>query len=259
MDVTTVIGVLLGLACIVAVQVFETGHLAGVLQIVQLPAAILVLGGTLAAVITSFSWVDLKRGLRQMPQLFTRAPSSLEPVVTRMMELARLSRREGLLVLEDEAHRSEDRFFKQAVLALVDGHDSSTLRGFLETVIDQEERFQEPGAQIFEAAGGYAPTIGILGAVLGLIQVMQNLAEPARLGSGIAVAFVSTVYGVGSANLLFLPFATKLRSKIREDTRRKELILEAICAIQEGLNPRHIEKRLASFIEAPRAEESVAG
>ncbi len=107
--------------------------------------------------------------------------------------------------------------------------------------------------------GGYAPTIGILGAVLGLIQVMQNLSDPAKLGSGIAVAFVSTVYGVGSANLLFLPFANKLKAKIREDTRRKEMILEAICAIQEGLNPRHIEKRLASFLEESRVEENVAG
>ena len=249
MDITTLIGVLLGFASIVLVQVIETGHVESVMQLVQLPAAIIVIGGTAAAVITGFPMKDLIRAMRQVGKIVTKGTQPLAPLLPIMVELARKSRREGLLVLEQEAIDSNDPFFKQAVLALVDGTDVATLRGLLENVIDQEEGFQEPGARLFEAAGGYAPTIGILGAVMGLIHVMQNLSDPAKLGSGIAIAFVATVYGVGSANLLFLPFANKLKMKIREETRRKEMILEAVCAIQEGLNPHHIEKRLRSFLE----------
>lgn len=250
MDITTLIGVVLGLSCIVMVQVLETGHVGSVMQLIQIPAAVIVVGGTMAAVITTFPVKDLRRALRQAKRIIITGTQPLAPMVPIMVELARKSRREGLLVLEAEALKAEDPFFKQAVLALVDGTDVATLRGLLENVIDQEEQFQEPGAKLFEAAGGYAPTIGILGAVMGLIHVMQNLSDPSKLGSGIAIAFVATVYGVGSANLLFLPFANKLKMKIREETRRKEMILEAVCAIQEGLNPHHIEKRLRSFLEA---------
>ncbi len=249
MDITTLIGVTMGMACIILVQIIETGHVDAVMQLVQGSAAVIVVGGTLAAVITSFPLKDLKRACRQSTRVITKGTKPLAPMVPVMVELARKSRREGLLVLEAEALKSDDPFFKQAVLALVDGTDVATLRGLLENVIDQEEQFQEPGAKLFEAAGGYAPTIGILGAVMGLIHVMQNLSDPSKLGSGIAVAFVATVYGVGSANLIFLPFAHKLKLKIREDIRRKELILEGLCAVQEGLNPHHIEKRLQIFLE----------
>jgi chemotaxis protein MotA len=216
------------------VQVLETGHMDSVMQLIQIPAAVIVVGGTMAAVITTFPVKDLRRALRQAKRIVITGTQPLAPMVP---------------ILEAEALKAEDPFFKQAVLALVDGTDVATLRGLLENVIDQEEQFQEPGAKLFEAAGGYAPTIGILGAVMGLIHVMQNLSDPSKLGSGIAIAFVATVYGVGSANLLFLPFANKLKMKIREETRRKEMILEAVCAIQEGLNPHHIEKRLRSFLE----------
>ena len=167
----------------------------------------------------------------------------------RIVEIARRCRREGLLVLEDEASNTSDPFLRQSLLALVDGYDAETMRSLLGQSIDQEEQFQEPGAQLFEIAGGYAPTIGILGAVLGLIHVMRNLRDPDSLGPGIALAFVATVYGVFSANLIFLPFAHKLRLKLQEERRRKELILEGLCAVQEGLNPHHIEKRLQIFLE----------
>ncbi len=259
MDITTVIGVVMGMGCIILVQIIETGHVGAVMQLVQGSAAVIVVGGTLAAVITSFPLKDLKRAFRQSARVITKGTKPLAPMVPIMVELARKSRREGLLVLEAEALKSDDPFFKQAVLALVDGTDVATLRGLLENVIDQEEQFQEPGAKLFEAAGGYPPTIGILGAVMGLIHVMQNLSDPSKLGSGIAVAFVATVYGVGSANLIFLPFAHKLKLKIREEIRRKEMILEAVCAIQEGLNPHHIEKRLRSFLEPHEVEADAPG
>ncbi len=249
MDLTTLIGVFLGLASILLVQTLETGHVSSVFGLLQAPAAVIVLGGTLAAVITTFPARDLRRAVGQLRRVLLPEHQNLAATVPRLVELARRSRREGLLVLETEAERSRDPFLKLAVLALVDGNDAAALRGLLEQRIDQQEQFQEPGVKLFEAAGGYAPTIGILGAVMGLIHVMQNLTDPAKLGSGIAMAFVATVYGVGFANLLFLPFASKLRMKIREETRRKEMIVEAVCAIQEGLNPHNIEKRLQSFLE----------
>lgn len=246
MDITTVIGIALGITCVLLGQIWEGGHIN---SIVQGAAALIVLGGTLGAVVASFPADDLRRAVRQFPRLIIVPQISNEPLVELMVEMARRSRREGLLVLEEEANRSDDRFLRRALLSLVDGHDSNSLRSLLDSMIEQDEQFQEPGPVFFEKAGAYAPTIGILGAVLGLIHVMENLAVPEQLGAGIAVAFVATVYGVGSANLIFFPFAAKLQRRIQEDIRRKEMILEGVCAIQEGVNPTQIKRRLLSFIE----------
>jgi chemotaxis protein MotA len=250
-DITSVIGILVGVTCIVLGQFMEGGDVG---SLAVAAAAIIVLGGTLGAVIVSFPQADLKLALLQMQHVVTHKSRPLEPLVPRIVEIARKCRREGLLSLEQEASKADDPFLKQALLAAADGNDAETMRSMLEHAIDQEEQSREPGVQLFETAGGYAPTIGILGAVLGLIHVMENLADPAELGSGIAVAFVATVYGVGSANLLFLPFANKLRLKIQEDRRRKEMIVEGLCSVQAGLNPLHIEKRLTIFVQARSAD-----
>lgn len=256
MDVTTVIGIMLGVGCILLGQVLEGGHVG---SIVQGTAAIIVIGGTMGAVVTQFPLAELARALRQAKAALTNAKEPLEPLVARLVELARKSRREGLLVLEDEAESSPDPFFRRAVLALIDGNDAGRLRTLLEHALDQEEHFQEPGPKLFEAAGGYAPTVGILGAVLGLIHVMENLSDPSKLGPGIAVAFVATIYGVGSANLIFLPLAEKLKMKVREDLRRKELIVEGVCSIQEGINPQMIQKHLSSFVERQPEQAPIEG
>jgi chemotaxis protein MotA len=245
-DLTTVIGVVVGVSCIVLGQFMEGGHVG---SLAVAAAAVIVIGGTVGAVIVSFPPTDLRRALRQVRHVITDEAQPLEPLVPMIVDIARKCRREGLLVVEQEASKIDDPFLKNALLALVDGHDTEIMRGILEHTIDQEEQFQEPGVQLCEAAGGYAPTIGILGAVLGLIHVMENLGDPSQLGAGIAVAFVATVYGVGSANLLFLPFANKLKLKIKEDRRRKEMIMEGLCSIQEGLNPLYIERRLSVFLE----------
>ena len=139
---------------------------------------------------------------------------------------------------------------RRALLSLVDGTDTPTLRANLQQVIANDEEYQECGPEMFDAAGGYAPTLGILGAVLGLIHVMENLSDPSRLGAGIAVAFVATVYGVASANLIFLPFASKLRMKVRHDSMKKAMILEAVCGIQDGANPQFVEKQLRAFLDS---------
>lgn len=244
MDFTTLVGIVIGVVCVLAGQALEGGDVG---SIVQLTAAVIVLGGTAGAVVTQFPPAELRNALAQARHAFFETPHQLEPLVGHLVRLARKSRKEGLLPLEDEARREKDPFLKNALLALVDGLDSHQLRAMLESRIEQEQRLLEPGPRLFEAAGGYAPTIGILGAVLGLIHVMHNLSDPAKLGEGIAVAFVATVYGVGSANLIFLPLARKLETKVARDLRRKELIVEGICAVHEGLSPPVIERRLKSF------------
>ena len=147
------------------------------------------------------------------------------------------ARKEGLLALEDDVDRMSDPFLKRALALAIDGTTSTTLRAMLEDEIDTREEHEEIPARVFEAAGGYAPTVGILGAVLGLIHVMENLADPSNLGSGIAVAFVATIYGVGSANLIFLPIGSRFRARAQRNARRREAVLEGVLAIQEGLEP----------------------
>ncbi len=247
MDVTTILGIVVGVACILAGQAIEGGHVG---SIVQLTAALIVVGGTAGAVITQFPLADLRRGVIEARHAIWSTPAQMGPIARQFGELARLARREGLLALEGAASRQRDPFLRIALLQLVDGTDAAALRTMLDGLAEQEEQLREAGPKIFEAAGGYAPTIGILGAVLGLIHVMENLSDPAKLGAGIAVAFVATVYGVGSANLIFLPIAQKLRSRLRDDSRRKQLIVEGVCSIQEGMNPNVVEKRLRTLAEA---------
>jgi chemotaxis protein MotA len=249
-DLTTLIGSVIGVGCI------ALGHSLADELPAALSAALIVIGGTLGAVIAQFPPRELRLAVRQLALVFRPSKSDAERLIAQLVALARVSRKEGLLALEKEAGRIADPFLRQALLALVDGHETPVLRTQLASAIEQNESRREPGPRFFEAAGGYAPTIGILGAVLGLIQTMQRLGDPSQLGSGIAVAFVATVYGVGSANLVFLPLAGKLKLKIRAESRRRELIAEGVCAIADGTNPGQIEKRLQSWLdEVPDAEK----
>jgi chemotaxis protein MotA len=243
-DATTFIGIALAVGCVLLGQVLEGGQLGSV---VQLAAALIVVGGTLGAIVTQFPFEDLRNALRQLPSIVWSRRSDLPELARYMCDLSRKSRREGLLVLENEAGQAQDPFLRTALSALIDGTDITHLRAMLDASLEHAHLVQESGPRMLEAAGGYAPTLGILGAVLGLIHVMENLSDPSRLGEGIAVAFVATVYGVGSANLILLPLAQKLRMKMAREQRRKEMIIEAVCCIQEGLNPQMLERRLQAF------------
>ena len=216
MDLTTLIGITLGVGCILIGQALEGGQLG---SMVQLTAFVIVIGGTFGALVTQFPGPELRRALREIRQVFVSRRLRLEPLIAQLVELARRSRRDGLLALEDDVVRTNDPFLRQAIMSLVDGYDGPTLRSILEGMIDYEEECRAPGPRFFEAAGGYAPTIGIIGAVMGLIQVMEHLDDPSQLGSGIAVAFVATIYGVASANLVFL----LCREAQDEDPRRPTL------------------------------------
>ena len=236
-----IVGALLGAGLVLGGHGLEGGSIQSLLQGA---AAVIVFGGTLGAVVVSFPLRDLRAAVSNLRHLIVDDAPAPEATVAIVGRFATRARKEGLLALEDDADRVTDPFLKRALALAIDGMPAATMRAMLDDEIGAREEAEEVPARVFEAAGGYAPTIGILGAVLGLIHVMENLSEPGNLGSGIAVAFVATVYGVGSANLIFLPIATKLRTIAAREARRREVIIEGILAIQEGLNPRLIDQKL---------------
>jgi chemotaxis protein MotA len=244
MDLSTIIGLLLGVGGILGGQALEGGSVG---SIVQGTAALIVIGGTFGAVMVSFPMRDFLRGLRMLKLAFTDKKADLGAVARQIVELAGLARRDGVLALEGKLAEIEDPFLKKALGYVVDGVDASVTRSSLEAAIDAEHQENVVGAKVWEAAGGYSPTIGIIGAVLGLIHVMENLSDPSKLGGGIAVAFVATVYGVGMANLFYLPVANKLKRKLAVAMERRVLITEGALAIQEGLNPRVLEEKLRAY------------
>jgi chemotaxis protein MotA len=254
MDKATLIGLMLGGLALLGGNYLEGGSLSMILQITAL---VIVFGGTLGAVCLSFTSAQLVQAWRELRFVFKRPPDQGPALMSRIIELAYRSRREGLLALDAELANLSDPFLRRALQLVVDGHHPQQVREIME---DELAHLDETGvvpARVFEAAGGYAPTIGILGAVLGLIQVMQHLTEPAKLGTGVAVAFVATIYGVGSANLLFLPIAHKLRLRQEHLRQERQMILEGIVSLAQGDNPHLMAERMKGFVlERAAAEEA---
>jgi chemotaxis protein MotA len=246
---TTAIGVAAAIAIVVAGQVLEGSPAA---SLWQPTAALIVFGGTAAAICVSFPGDVLRRTISGLRDAFVRDVVPVEQTMTTVVRLAHLARRKGGLAIEGELDRMSDPFLRLAATLVVDGASAQVVRQILEIESDARREAAEAPADVLEAAAGYSPTLGILGAVLGLIHVMQSLGEPSRIGGGIAVAFVATVYGVALANLLLLPLATKLRGRARQAALRRELIVEGAVALQEGLNPRLIEQKLQGFIQGGR-------
>ena len=244
MDFATIGGIVFAIGMILVGQAIEGGH-AG--SIMQLTAAMIVFGGTLGATAVSFPLKELARGLKMGAQAFRQKKSDVRQLLDQAVDLATMARRDGVLALEQRMPELKDPFLSRAVGFIVDGVDATVARDALETEIMREFEEGSVGAKVFESMGGYAPTIGILGAVLGLIHVMENLNDPSKLGAGIAVAFVATVYGVGSANLIFLPLATKIKRNVTIEKERRVLIAEAALSIQSGLNPRVLREKLLAY------------
>lgn len=245
LDLTSVAGVPVAIGLILAGQLLEGGTVKSLLQSA---AALIVFGGTLGAVLLSFSLADVKRAAAGVKQVFVEEGESPDATIGAILHYARVARKDGILALEDEAAEAKDPLLRKGLMLAVDGLNPKTLRDMLDVELDAGEERDLVPARVFEAAGGFAPTIGILGAVLGLIHVMENLSDPGKLGSGIAVAFVATVYGVGGANVILLPIANKLRVRASQAARRRVLIVEGVLAIQEGLNPRLIDQKLRGFV-----------
>lgn len=237
-------------------QLLEGGS---VWSMLQSTAAVIVFGGTLGAVLVSFPFAEVKHAAASLKQVFSDNAEQPEATINLILRYAKVARKDGILALEDESATAKDPLLRKGLMLAVDGVNPKTLREMLEADLAAAEERDLVPARVYESAGGYAPTVGILGAVLGLIHVMENLSDPGKLGSGIAVAFVATVYGVGVANLVLLPIANKLRRRAADAGRRRILIFEGILAIQEGLNPRLIDQKLRGYTELEFVHPSEAG
>jgi chemotaxis protein MotA len=254
-DLATILGIVGAVAAILVGQAIEGGHAS---SLIQLTAAMIVFGGTLGATAVAFPGPDLMRGVRLGAMAFRSKKADIGVLMEQIVGLATVARRDGVLALEQKLTTITDPFLKRAVGFIVDGVDASVARDALETEIAGAYEEGVVAAKVYEAAGGYAPTVGILGAVLGLIHVMENLSDPSKLGGGIATAFVATVYGVGSANLIFLPMAAKIKRKLVIERERQTLVAEGVLAIQSGLNPRVLEEKLRAYAGShapPRKKE----
>lgn len=256
MDRATVIGVGLAFAAIIGSNVLEGGSPTALLL---LPPMLLVFGGTLGACIAGGTMADARQAVGSVKRAITwkqAPPAELVPVV---VALADKARREGLLMLEEAVRDVDDEFLKKGVALAVDGTDSEELREILEAELYAKRVEDKQSAKFFTAAGGYAPTIGIIGTVMGLVEVLENLSAPEKLGELIAVAFLATLWGILSANVLWLPLASRLVRIGELEATRMELVIEGVMAVQAGSNPRAVAQRLRSLLpQSERQDERQA-
>lgn len=245
MDILSVIGIIIGVGAILFGQYLDGGH---VTSLINGPALIIVLGGSLGAIMLQSPLSVFLHAMRLISWVFKPPKLPLDESIQRIVRWSDVARREGLLGLENLIDEESDLFIQRGIQMLVDGYEPEDIRATMEIDLDSKEKMDIQAARVFEGMGAYAPTIGIIGAVLGLIHVMGNLADPTQLGNGIAVAFVATVYGVALANLLFIPIGNKIKSVIQEESQFREMLIEGIVSIAEGDNPRIIQSRLYSFI-----------
>jgi chemotaxis protein MotA len=248
-DLASILGLVVGFGGILAGLVLEGGKLTDVAQVT---GGVIVLSGTLGAVMVTTPPGVLLGAFRKLGLVLMEPQYAPAEVVSDILSFSNKARRNGVVSLEDDAMAAEDPFLRKALTLAVDGTEPEELRHMLENDIELEAERGRAEARVYEAAGGYSPTIGIIGAVLGLIQVMKNLQEIDKVGHGIAVAFVATVYGVALANLLLLPAASKLRTRVEQTVMMRMLLLEGVCAIVQGAHPKMIEIRLEGFIQTRR-------
>ncbi len=245
MEITTIFGLIIGFGAVIGGQTLEGGHISAILQPT---AAIIVLGGTFGATCVSFPLNVVIKAFKDIIYVFMPPNADPEQAIQDIVGWAAKARKNGLISLEQEAKNVRDPFTQKGITLLVDGADPQQFRETMEVEMDTFEEHAKTSSEFFEAAGGFAPTIGIIGAVLGLIHVMQNLSDASKLGEGIAVAFVATIYGLVTANIVCIPISTKLKHQIKEQMRKKEIILEGLYAMQNGQNPRVIEDKLKAYL-----------
>jgi chemotaxis protein MotA len=245
MDKLTLLGLVVGLTGIMSGQLLEGGDLS---IMFQSAAFLIVIGGTLGAVMVQCPTKVFFTAIKMGRWAFITPQTTSRESIRQLTNLSALARKEGILALEARMNAISDPFLKKGLQLLVDGNSAEKIRETLDVDIHSWEQLRWQSARVWESAAGYSPTIGIIGAVLGLMHVMQNLSEPSKLGGGIAVAFVSTIYGVAFANLLFLPIANKLKSILMEQAHMQEMIVDGLVGIANGDNPRQLEIKLQSYI-----------
>ena len=251
-DVATLSGIVIAIGGILGGLVLEKGSIR---DIAQFTAALIVVGGTLGALLINTPVSVLKAALANMKVVFFERSSNSSQLIDEIIVYATKARKQGIVSLESEALAIRDPFLQKAINLAVDGTDLDDLKAMMELEIDLASHHAEDAAKVFDSGGGYSPTIGIIGAVLGLIQVMKNLANIEEVGHGIAVAFVATIYGVGLANLFLLPAAGKIRARAAKDREQREMALDGVLAIVEGANPKLIRSKLEAYLSPgePRA------
>lgn len=250
-DIATFAGLVLALGGILGGLLLEKGSL---LDIAQFTAALIVFGGTLGAVMVTTPLAALKAAAAQIKAVFFETAHNPANMINDIVQFATKARKHGIVSLEMDAEAIADPFLRKAVNLAVDGTDLDEMRSMMELEIDLLDHRVEEAAKVFDAAGGYSPTVGIIGAVMGLIQVMKNLSNIEMVGHGIAVAFVATVYGVGIANLLLLPAAGKIRARGTKDRQHRELALDGVLGIIEGANPKLIKAKLDAYLDGEDAK-----
>ncbi|MCI5105781.1 MAG: flagellar motor protein [Pseudomonadales bacterium] len=245
MDIMTIIGLVIGLTAIVGGNLLEGGHTE---SLMIFTAFFIVFGGTLGAVMVQTPLRIFMLSMKRAVWMVAPPKIDNEGMIQKLVEWSQVARKEGLLALQELAEEESDPFSKNGLQMLADGNEPESVRGVLEVELEATEHKDLLAAKVFEGFGGYSPTIGIIGAVMGLIHVMENLSNPEALGPGIAVAFVATIYGVGLANLVFLPMANKLKTLIGDQSHYREMIIDGLVCIAEGENPRNIEARLRGYL-----------
>lgn len=246
MDILSIIGIILAFAAVLGGNFIEGGHISALFN---LPAGLIVIGGTIGAAILHTSLPNVSRACKIIFWVFSPPRHNVKAAADKIINWSMTARKEGLLGLEAIVDAEKEYFSKKGLRLLVDGTEPDAIRRAMEVDLYLVEQRDLQAARFYECMGGYAPTIGIIGAVMGLIHVMRNLADPSQLGSGIATAFVATIYGVGLANLLFLPIASKLKGIVLQQYQFNEMIVEGVVAIAEGENPRAIEMKLQGYLE----------
>ena len=254
MDKATLGGLVLAIGGIMLGLMLEGGNLG---QVLQPTAALIVFAGTLGAILIQYPLPVARSALQRLVQVFVEPVQDAQSAVGVLVKYANQARREGIISLDKELAAIEEPFLHRALMLAVDGTEPQELRKIMELELDNKEEQEEKIPQLFESAGGFSPTIGIIGAVLGLIQVMQHLDKIDEVGKGIAVAFVATLYGVGTANLILLPCAGKLRIRIRNEQIIREMTLEGVVSILEGMNPRMLEAKLLGFLNQAHGPAAV--
>lgn len=254
MDLATIIGIVLAIFSLLISVVIEGGELG---SLINIPAAILVFGGTIGATMVCFPISAVKKLPTWLTIALKEKKTDVHETIAIIVSLAETARREGILKLENMVEELDNAYLKQGVNLVIDGTDYEVAKAIMKTELELMEERHKMGAKFFESAGGYAPTMGIIGTVMGLVHVLGNLSDAGSLGGAIATAFIATFYGVSSANIFWLPIAAKLKARSNDETIAREIIMEGVLSIQAGESPRIIEDRLKSFLSPDERQKSV--
>ncbi|ACI21187.1 MULTISPECIES: flagellar motor protein [Thermodesulfovibrio] len=251
MDLIALLGLIIGIGAVIAGNIAEGGTTA---HLIQAAAAIIVFGGTFGAVILSFPFKDIVTAFMSLKFIFLSRKVNFDETIDTILDLLVIARKRGLLALQEELDRIDDSFLRRGITYVIDGVSPNIIKESLNQEIYAYEEIIKRAAKVYDSAGGYAPTIGIIGAILGLIHVLKNVADPSKIGIGIATAFVATIYGVGSANLIFIPIAKRIVNKLEDEILLMELMIEGILGIEAGMNPYFLRAKLESFVRERQKE-----